>query len=133
MSTDEFVKKWLGAPWVDRGTSIDGVDCWGLVVSYYDEVLNIKLRHPSEYFNIETGFESQINSNKWIETESHDPGIVFTCFYGDTPTHVGVCLGGGRVIHCYGSDDVPGSVSINTIRSLKRLTGDKMKFYKYEG
>lgn len=131
MTNQEFVSKWLGAPWVDRGVSVDGVDCWGLVVAYYKEVLGIELVHPSEYMHIESGFNDQVNSGLWKQVDKTDCGVVFTSFIGDVPTHVGICIDKRKVIHCQGSVDKHGAVAVHTIRSLKKCLGDNVKFYEY--
>ena len=43
MTEQEFISHWVGTPWLERGNSKQGIDCWALVVRYYKDVLNINL------------------------------------------------------------------------------------------
>ena len=43
MTEQEFISHWVGTPWLERGRSKDGIDCWALVVRYYKDVLGIEL------------------------------------------------------------------------------------------
>lgn len=40
---EEFINDWIGVPHVYDGRGADGVDCYGLVKLYYQEVLNKEL------------------------------------------------------------------------------------------
>ena len=43
MTEQEFISHWVGTPWLERGNSKQGIDCWALVVRYYNDVLGIEL------------------------------------------------------------------------------------------
>ena len=131
ISIKEFVNKWVGSPWSFHGTSLSGVDCWGLVVVYYRDVLGIELSNHDECEEITEGYESQLSDGNWIEVEKPEKNTVFMSFIGSLPVHVGVCLSPSEALHSRGSVNEHGCVSVNSIHALKRTFGYKMKFYKY--
>ena len=49
MTVDEFIRKTIGVKWADRSCNFSEIDCWGLVILYYDHVLNIKLPEIKGY------------------------------------------------------------------------------------
>ncbi len=134
MNQNEFIKKTLGKPWVNRASSFDACDCWGLVVLYYKHVLDINI--PTVQGFIENNnFEKcyQENNHLWEEvTKPITEGLVFTCYKGGKPTHVGICAGHGKVLHSRGSFDDKGSVAVHSIRSIEAVYG-KMTYHKFIG
>ncbi len=40
---EQFVERWLGAPYAHNGRALDGVDCYGLVAAWYREVEGAEL------------------------------------------------------------------------------------------
>lgn len=42
-SAENFIREWLGTRHVYNGRNHDGLDCYGLVLKYYREVLNVAL------------------------------------------------------------------------------------------
>ena len=131
MNQDEFIKKWHHSPWVDRGVSVDGVDCWGLVGAYFKEVLGVDLTSPSDHFDIATGFDDQIKMGVWQEANTPDTGLFFTSFRGDRATHCGVVLNKQQVIHASGGLDLNGSVAIHSIRTIESVFG-KVRYFKWQ-
>lgn len=127
MTQQEFIDKWFGVPWGDRGRSLEAIDCWNLVVEYYKDVLGIELRDASQFDNIETGFIDEVRN--WEEVEQSDAGLVFTCYDGDTPLHVGICINSREVLHCAGNPKLNGCVSIHKVRLLKKVFG-RMTFHR---
>lgn len=131
MTELEFIQKWLGAPWVDRGDTTDGIDCWGLAVEYYKEIIGIELKAAIDFTNIETGYLEEVRSGNWVESDSPCKGLVFMCFVGDRPTHCGICLDSRNVLHCPGSPSNHGSVSVHSIKAIQKVYG-KMRFYQWQ-
>lgn len=136
MDRVEFINKMIGVPWVNRASSFDSVDCWGLVILYFDKVLGVKLPDVKGYrekddFNLCWNLEA---SNKhWAKVENPEPGsIVFTCYKNDKPTHVGVVLSRTKVLHTTGGLESAGSVQVNTIRAVEKIYG-KMTYHKFIG
>lgn len=132
MMQQEFINKVLGLPWVNRACSFAAVDCYGLVMLYYKHVLGIDLDEPKGYANgepVADCWDSETQNPHWIEKDSPMlSGVVFTCYSGGQPAHVGLYIGDGKVLHCRGSEKEPGSVAIHNIRAVERLCG-KMTYH----
>ena len=54
MTVNEFIKKSIGARWIDRASTFDQMDCWGLVILYYRHVLGIELTPITGYEDKQT-------------------------------------------------------------------------------
>lgn len=136
MNQLEFIQAVNGKPWVNRAVSMDGMDCYGLVILYYRHVLGIELPVPDGYIENESTPNCWINeteSGRWEaidRPESH--GIVFTAYNGDTPLHVGIMIDRQKAIHCRGNDSAPGKVEIHSIKAIQSVYG-KVTFHKYVG
>jgi cell wall-associated NlpC family hydrolase len=128
MTNRDFILKWTGTPWKDRAIGPDYIDCWGLVYRYFQEVLGIEVSKPGDHENIITGFQSEISTGMWERVIRPQSGIVFMCFRGETPQHVGIVLDSRHVIHAVGNNERSGTVSVNTIRAIEKMYG-KCKFY----
>jgi len=123
MTETEFISEWVGTPWVERGHTKHGIDCWALVVRYYADVLGIQLR--DDYApDIASGFTAE--ESKWVPCDKQG-GVAFMCFdQAGEPKHVGVVVGDGRMIlHAR----LP-SVSCNRIEAMRHY---KIKYYTYKG
>lgn len=136
MNQEEFIKKAVGVEWVNRGIDYDGMDCHGLNYLYYRDVLGVDISLPDGYFDlkpIDECWRDEIDSGKWVdETGPVKGGIIFTCYKGSRPMHVGVCISKTHAMHCLGGEEFAGSVSIHSIAALKRTFG-KMTFHSYRG
>lgn len=134
MNQKQFIKKILGKPWINRASSFDSADCWGLVILYYKHVLNVELPMV-QGFTDNDDFNScyQRGVDQWEEQEApYYEGLVFTCYNGDNPTHVGLYIGHGKVLHSRGSDGNEGKVEIHSVRAIQSVYG-KMTFHKFIG
>ncbi len=134
MTQNEFIKKMMGVHWVNRASSFDAVDCWGLVLLYYKEVLGIQLP-VVDGFTSKQDFTECYEKGKDAWQEVDRPimnGIAFTSYKGDQPTHVGVCIGHGKALHCRGSENNPGSVEIHSLRAIEHLYG-KITYHEFIG
>ena len=134
MTQDEFITKILGKPWVNRSSTFDSVDCFGLIMLYYNHVLKINL--PTVDGFIEKGdFVTCYDKGKTLWQEIDSPtenGIAFTCYRGETPIHVGLCIGHGYALHCRGSEKQHGKVEIHSLRAIERLYG-RISYHKFTG
>ena len=73
------------------------------------------------------------NVNLWQEVNKPiEAGLVFTCYKGDIPNHVGVCIGKGKVLHSRGSEKIHGKVEIHSIRAIEAIYG-KITLHKFKG
>ncbi len=132
MKQVEFIKKMLHKPWVNRSVSWDSVDCYGLVIMYYLHVMGKELpaidgfkegHHISECWN---------NSSWKTVDEPIDNGLVFTCYSGNKPAHVGILISKTKVIHARGDSKAAGKVEIHSLQALKRLYG-KITYHQFMG
>lgn len=134
MTQAEFIKKILGKPWRNRASSFDAADCWGLVALYYKHVLNINIPTVAGFIENEE-FEQCYSENlhlwQQVDTPPHE-GLVFTCYKGKTPTHVGLCVGHGKALHSRGDKSENGKVEIHSLRAIESVCG-KMTFHKFIG
>ena len=134
MTQNEFIKRILGKPWVNRASSFESADCFGLVILYYKHVLNIDL--PTvEGFSEKDDFVSCYNKGKELWREVSKPsknGIVFTCYKGNMPMHVGLCIGDGYALHSRGTEKQTGKVEIHSLRAIEHIYG-KMTYHEFTG
>ncbi|PHR55966.1 MAG: hypothetical protein COA43_14710 [Robiginitomaculum sp.] len=130
----EFIRKVLHIPWQNRASSFECCDCWGLIVLYYKEVLNITIPEV-------LGFTDDVNFldcyssgiTQWDEVLSpFEAGLMFTAYKGGSPDHVGLCIGGGKVLHARGSVNHGGKVQIHSISALTAVYG-KISFHRFKG
>ncbi len=129
-----FVKNIIGKPWVNRASSFDSADCWGVVALYYKHVLGVDIPTVQGFIENEQ-FERCYSESLHLWQEVSAPvvaGLVFTCYKGEIPTHVGVCIGGGKVLHSRGTEDNHGKVEIHAIRAIESVYG-KISLHKFIG
>lgn len=99
----DFANRNIGAPFLNRGRSPAGWDCWGVIIAAYRECLGYELPDRPD-----------------LSAEEEDAGQVFQAFMdgfaswqevpagqgkiGDIiifrPNHAGLVLGAGRMLHC---------------------------------
>jgi len=135
MVQQEFIDRVKGLPWVNRASSFDEVDCWGLVLLYYKHVLDIELPEIAGYEQDECGTAQGWYSgiHQWQQLDRPvEHGLLFTCYQGKQPIHVGVTISTTKVLHCRGSAAEPGKVEIHSIRAIEHIYG-KMTFHKFVG
>ena len=123
MTETEFISEWVGSPWVERGHTRQGIDCWALVVRYYADVLGINLR--DDYApDIAAGFIAE--ESKWLPCAPAS-GVAFMCFDKEgEPRHVGIVVNdGSHILHARSP-----SVKCDRIELMRRYN---MKFYTYKG
>jgi len=96
---------YIGIPYKERGRSLDGVDCWGLVcLMYADMDINVP-SYLHEYITSSDidSVATAINKNKsnWRKVEAPDVGDVLVFNIMGFPCHVGVYVGQGDFIHSF--------------------------------
>ncbi|GAA2888186.1 cell wall-associated NlpC family hydrolase [Aminobacter niigataensis] len=131
MNLDDFV----GLPWLDRGRDRNGCDCWGLLALVYAERFGIEL--PSFRDDYQTAADGDavsalIDGRRDCWTEIPDgterPGDAVLMSLGGRPRHVGIVIGGARVLHI---ERGAGSV-IESYRSF-RLRRRVLGFFRHDG
>ncbi len=83
-----------------NGRKYPFLDCWGLVREFYCRELSIELDECTD-FSIRDGYENVTSQNSFreIKAETAEFGDVLAFFRHGVIFHVGVCLGGGRMLH----------------------------------
>lgn len=94
----------IGIPYVDRGSSFQGCDCWGLVWLYHVEVMKHLVPRYEGYGSAEAPEITDYISSRWNQWESVDPanmeqGDVVALRLGRLPVHCGVYINNGQMLH----------------------------------
>lgn len=126
MTPDEFITRAVGLPWVKWHSDWGAVDCFGLIVLWFREVLGIDLGTVPKT-DIAEGFSLAAG---WVECEAEAGATCFMAWRDGAPTHCGVLLDGGRVLHAEGSEEKPGSVRVTRLSVMRKVYGS-LKFYRY--
>jgi len=134
MDQHEFISKTLHLPWVNRQSSFISVDCWGLVLLYYNHVLCIKLPEIKGYKkgSCDTGQGWDNGIDQWDKLEIPEQNAIFTCYKSGRPIHVGILISKTKVLHARGFIDNPGKVEIHSVRAIEAIYG-KMTYHKFKG
>lgn len=126
MTPIEFAGLAVGLPWVKWRSDWAGMDCFGLVVLWFREVLGIELGNVPRVGIVQGLAEAA----DWAETDTRDGRVIWMAWAGGEPKHCGVFLDERRALHCDGSEEKPGSVRITTVSALYRMYGH-IKLYRY--
>lgn len=131
MNVNEFIKKVIGAKWVDRASTFKQMDCWGLVILYYRHVLKIELATIIGY---ETS-QATLQNDALCEAQRHwlpcgkINNAVFLAYVGDVPSHVGIVID-NHALHANGNPTQGGQVQYNRLDTLERAY-TKLEYYQY--
>lgn len=125
MTQSDFVQRAVGLPWVRWRSDWSACDCFGLVVLYYREVLGVELGDVPKT-DIASGFDA---ASGWAECAQYDDAVCFMAWRGKAPTHCGILLESGSVLHCEGSPERPGNARVTPLPAMRRGYGD-IRFYK---
>lgn len=128
MTPQEFVSRAVGLPWVRWRSDWQAADCFGLVVLWHREVLGIELGGVPET-DIGAGFAT---ASGWCECDPEPHTTAFMCFDQRGPTHCGIVLPGGQLLHAMGGEAFPGhgSTVVSPLRMVRRLCGE-IRTYRY--
>lgn len=129
LSPDQFSARAVGLPWIRWRSDWFACDCFGLVLLYYRTVLGIELGQVPQT-DIASGFEQ---ARGWIEC-GPDPGVTaFMTWRDGAPTHCGVLLPRGHLIHAQEGQDRPEDGSTRTTRlSVMVRACPDLRFYRHE-
>jgi len=125
LTPDDFTRRAVGVPWVRWRADWSGMDCYGLLVLWHREVLGIDLG-PVPQTDIAEGFAL---ATGWQECPPEDGATCFMAWRSGAPSHCGVLLAGGWVLHSEGSPERPGSARVSRLSAMQRLYGD-LRFYR---
>lgn len=129
ISPESFAARMVGVPWRRWRSDFEAVDCFGLIVLYFREVLGISLGDVPET-DIATGFAA---ARGWEQCDRAEPGAVgFMTWRHGAPTHCGIVLPGGRLLHAQEGHPISdsGSVRISRLVVMQRACAD-LRFYRY--
>jgi len=95
---------YVGIPYLSHGRTRSGVDCWGLTRLVYLEQLGIDLptyagayTDAAERSEVKAAIEN--GRSLWTQTETPEPGDVVLLKITRDPTHVGIYVGDGFMLH----------------------------------
>ena len=124
MTEQEFIVALLDKHWVNRGDTLDGADCYGVVKLYKELVQGISLPVVEGYkkghqFDV---LWSQEIDKVWRQVGRWQKGAMITFYnHANEPVHVGICIGKQQVLHSNGSDEKGGKVTINKLAAMLSL------------
>ena len=107
MTWEQFTERAVLTPFLDKGRSYDGWDCWGLVVCYYRDVLGTEIPAYGGYGSVKDlravaqGFVEAISTDRWKNVGPPQDGYVAVIYRRGLPLHAGVVVcRGSRILHC---------------------------------
>jgi cell wall-associated NlpC family hydrolase len=119
----DFILKAMMVPFVEKGRSYEGWDCFGLVFCCYRDVLGVELpKYTDEYEDSGITHESRahlgsvVNKHKrlWVPVRKPEAMDVVLFRLGGQPIHVGMMIDKKNFIHC----EKKRGVSIESVNSL---------------
>jgi len=98
------LRPFIGIPYVNRGSSFQGCDCWGLVWLFHREILQNDIPRYDGYDDAESPTIGNYIKDRWnnwssVEPTGIEPGDVLALRVGDLPVHCGVYAGHGKMLH----------------------------------
>ena len=71
MSNTYIITKYLGIPYKNMGRDLEGLDCWGLVLALYKDILKIDLPDTIDNYGIDWSWKGknyfkENYTNKWL-------------------------------------------------------------------
>ena len=103
---DVWVNEFINIPFVEKGRSREGCDCWGLATVIYKEKLNIDLPLLLDYDstrdckNIAELYNYEHLRWQEIPLGEEKPFDIIIIKINSFPTHVGIIYEKGLMIHC---------------------------------
>ena len=96
----------IGLPYLSKGRTVNGTDCWGLVCMFYAGVFQIELPSYSEQYKSSedraTVSQSVIsNLGNWAKVDKPAYGDLLVFNILGLPVHTAVYVGGGDFLHCF--------------------------------
>lgn len=129
MTPVEFARRAVRVPFVPRGRSYDGWDCWGLVYVGYRDVLGVGLPDYLDEYDARLAYGElallilEHRREAWRRVDPPGPMDVALYRVGRYPSHVGLVVPGRRLLH---TEAGPGTV-LEPLAA--RLWGDRVEGY----
>ena len=92
-------------PFLDKGRTREGLDCWGICVLAYAEVYGIELASLDWRYKGTSKPEAleevvrREQETSWRQVAEPQPGDVVVFRVGGHPSHIGLVLGDGLMLH----------------------------------
>lgn len=131
--------KYVGIPWVCGKASIEGADCWGIVTMVLRDALGIDLGHYSlpdikthrgAIRTFEREMAVELSSGKWEQVDQPVELDVVMMYSKDSgrPDHIGVCIGGGMILH-----SMTRETGISEVHQTKLISPmfNRFEYYRY--
>jgi len=114
----------VGIPWLRGGDSVEGADCWGLTRIAMRELYGVHL-DPFEGElprgrDLANAIMSATDTDTWARVDTILEGDVVTMSVKKYPHHVGVCVGGGMVLHTLEAAGSGASV-VMSLRDIQKV------------
>jgi len=133
--------KYIGIPWKCGCATMEGADCFGIVIMIMQEAFGMELEHydPTTIDNpqkatqaVTHGMAVNMDTGKWLQVdEPKELDVVFMIGrVSGRPEHVGVYLARGRVLHSLQRDT--GISEIHFLKFIKPLF-KRLEYYRYVG
>lgn len=108
MSPEAFLGEWIGTPYRFDGNDRSGIDCYGLVRRYYQDVLGVTLPDWTREENALTWYADVITREtarlmRWIPAPMD--GAIAVAQRARTCHHMGI-VHKGYILHCTSKDPV---------------------------
>lgn len=87
-------EEWMGTPYRFGGTTKSGVDCSAFVRAVYDDAFGVPLTRATR---------TQVTEGRSVAREDLRPGDLVFFRTGRNQRHVGIYLGGGKMLHASSS------------------------------
>jgi cell wall-associated NlpC family hydrolase len=104
----EFARHAISVPFVERGRSWEGWDCWGLICVAYRELFGFELpdfldrykttHEKRDLFRLRRTFVNE-KTMGWSEPSDPAPGDVAIILRQAVPIHIGLLLTPDRILH----------------------------------
>lgn len=123
--------KYIGIPFVDRGRSMEGGDCWNIIYQFYahEKKITLPLLDSYETTKDADGIQEIVNSERhhWSKVDEPAFGDVVVIAIAGKESHVGIYVEKQCMLHAFeGTDSC--LVSLESPRWKSRIKG----FYRYE-
>jgi len=103
-----MLESYIGIPYQHRGRTRQGIDCYGLVMLFYREMMKTELPDYREYYSNQwdrhecgTTIEGALHDGRWVPCRVDDLGAVHTFRVMGAVCHVGIVLKDGQFLHAF--------------------------------
>ena len=128
MSTVDLTP-FVGVPYIHKGESYEGSDCWGLCKIFYRDCLGIELPRYADMYdpvfdlgNCGDAIAEAVTYKTWVPATEPQFATLLTFRIMGHVAHVGIYLGEGDFLHAFNGTDSC-IESLNSVTWANRLHG----------